>query len=136
MKRIRFVLVPILSIVALVPGIARAAVTVNIFPVAVVQNSGASVSAFLRVRCDPVGVVTRPLEALLTLSQNNQRIYGEGYPTTIVCDGTTRVYHVRVDAFERLFHRGLAYASAFVLICNNSGSVCRDGQASGNIRLT
>lgn len=134
LRLFRILLVVVLT-AALSSGVADAGVTVEIGSFGVVQNDGAAVTTFVKVSCTPVGGVTRPLEALLTLSQNRQRIHGEGYMTTITCNGRARSYLVRVDAFERLFHRGSAYASAFVLVCNNSGSVCRQGQDTRDITL-
>lgn len=136
MRRVGLLIAMLLISVALVPGAADASVAVEIAPVGLIVVDGAEVAAVVSVTCDPVGGVARPLEAVLTLSQNGQRILGEGEMTSILCNGLPSVQVVLVHALERNLKRGFARASAFVLVCNFGVTVCQDGHDSGDILLT
>ena len=68
-------------------------------------------------RCD-AGL--QPLEANITISQDDQRISGQTGLGSIVCDGSTHVNTVTVRPTEGRFHKGEAYASAFLLLYDPS----------------
>jgi hypothetical protein len=91
---------------------AQAAVAVSIEPEAKLVANGA-VRAVVVASCDPGHQV---LEAHLSVSQDNQAIFGQtGIP--VRCDGKSRKYRVTVTPLEGAFHAGDAFASAFVLTC-------------------
>jgi hypothetical protein len=91
---------------------AQAAVAVSIEPEAKLVTSGA-VRAVVVASCDAGHQV---LEAHLSVSQDNQAIFGQaGIP--VRCDGKSRKYRVTVTPLEGAFHAGDAFASAFVLTC-------------------
>jgi hypothetical protein len=91
---------------------AQAAVAVSIQPQAKLVANGA-VRAVVVASCDPGHQV---LEAHLSVSQDNQAIFGQtGIP--VRCDGKSRKYRVTVTPLEGAFHAGDAFASAFVLTC-------------------
>jgi hypothetical protein len=85
---------------------------VSIEPEAKLVANGA-VRAVVVASCDPGHQV---LEAHLSVSQDNQAIFGQtGIP--VRCDGKSRKYRVTVTPLEGAFHAGDAFASAFVLTC-------------------
>jgi hypothetical protein len=91
---------------------AQAAVAVSIEPEAKLVADGA-VRAVVVASCDPR---QQALEAHLSVSQDNEAIFGEtGIP--VRCDGKSRKYRVTVTPLEGAFHAGDAFASAFVLTC-------------------
>jgi hypothetical protein len=91
---------------------AQAAVAVSVAPDAKLVAHGA-VRAVVVASCDPGHQV---LEAHLSVSQDNQAIFGQtGIP--VGCDGKSRKYRVTVTPLEGAFHAGDAFASAFVLTC-------------------
>jgi hypothetical protein len=91
---------------------AQAAVAVSIEAEAKLVANGA-VRAVVVASCDPGREV---LEAHLSVSQDNQAIFGQtGIP--VRCDGKSRKYRVTVTPLEGDFHAGNAFASAFVLTC-------------------
>ena len=63
--------------------------------------------------CDPGHQV---LEAHLSVSQDNQAIFGQT-EIPVRCDAKSRKYRVMVTPLEGTFHSGDAFASAFVLTC-------------------
>jgi hypothetical protein len=90
----------------------QAAVAVSIEPEAKLVANGA-VRTVVVASCDPGHQV---LEAHLSVSQDNQAIFGQtGIP--VRCDGKSRKYRVTVTPLEGAFHAGDAFASAFVLTC-------------------
>jgi hypothetical protein len=91
---------------------ALAAVAVSIEPDAKLVANGA-IRAVVAASCDPGDQV---LEAHMTVSQDNQAIFGQtGLP--VRCDGKSRKYRATVTPLEGAFHPGAAFASAFVLTC-------------------
>jgi hypothetical protein len=87
--------------------------------------------AIVQVEVACVGPV---LEAFVTLSQDDGAVSGDG-PLQPICDGGARTYDVAVTAFEGRFHKGKAFASAFVLLCDEEGTECADGQDSRVVKL-
>lgn len=73
------------------------------------------------------------LEALLTLSQDDQATFGQGSMGVLVCDGVEHQYMVRMRALNGTFHRGPAHASAFALICGELA--CASGGATQTVTL-
>jgi hypothetical protein len=93
---------------------AQAVVAVSIEPEAKLVANGA-VRAVVVASCDPGHQV---LEAHLSVSQDNQAIFGQtGIP--VRCDGKSHKYRVTVTPLEGAFHPGDALASAFVLTCTD-----------------
>jgi hypothetical protein len=112
LRRFVVVLVVTLGLAWVVSVPAQAAVAVSIEPGAKLVANGA-VRAVVVASCDPGHQV---LEAHLSVSQDNQAIFGEtGIP--VRCDGKSRKYRVTVAPSEGEFHAGDAFGSAFVLTC-------------------
>ena len=105
-------------------------------PVVVVRVDDAGVARGNGVTVVPVfvtcagGVV---LEALMTLSQDDQFTFGMAGIPGVTCDGIERKHAVEVRAVSGTFHRGPAFASAFALICG--ASTCIGGNASRIVTL-
>ena len=112
------------------PSQAGEAVAVTIKRSSVVANSGQEVLVRLAVTCEPTEL--QVLEALVQVHQDS--VFGEGFFQPI-CDGVKRFYNVRVPTFDGTFTTGPAHASAFILLCNDEGSLCEQGQDSGTIRI-
>jgi hypothetical protein len=90
----------------------QAAVAVSIEPEAKLVANDA-VRTVVVASCD---LGHQVLEAHLSVSQDNQAIFGQtGIP--VRCDGKSRKYRVTVTPLEGAFHAGDAFASAFVLTC-------------------
>jgi hypothetical protein len=85
---------------------------VSVAPEAKLFRDGA-VRAVVVASCDAGHEV---LEAHLSVSQDNQAIFGET-GIGVTCDGKSRKYRVTVTPLEGAFHTGDAFASAFVLTC-------------------
>jgi hypothetical protein len=111
---------------------AQAAVTVSIGPDAKRIKGGRAVNAVVTVTCDPGFEV---LEAHLTVSQDNQTITGTGGLGAVQCDGTPHTHHVVVNAQEGRYHRGEAFASAFVLVIDPNTNETQQGQATATINV-
>ena len=90
---------------------------------------GQEVDVRVKASCDPIGEV---LEAFVQIHQGD--FFGDGFFTPI-CDGVPRSYLVRVIVLEGALEPGEAQASAFVLVCNEDGSICEQGQDSRLIRI-
>ena len=109
---------------------AREPVEVKLLGSGQLLDGGAVAEVRALVRCDP----TPPLlEAGVTGSQENTVGFGEGFFLSVTCDGRPHVQLARIQTFdEERFRRGKAQVSAFVLLCNESGSECFSG---GDTRL-
>jgi hypothetical protein len=81
--------------------------------------------------CHPVGGVDVPLETGIFVSQGS--VAGEGFFGGIVCDGTIQRWRARVLAFDGVFRRGEAFASGFILVCDDDGSECESDGATRTI---
>jgi hypothetical protein len=128
MRRL-FVLGFAVAVLLLAAGVARAefSATVVLEKKAQVLSDG---SAVVRLQVTCVGPV---LEANLSLTQGNtSNLQGFG---GIVCDGETHTIDVHVTPLEGPYVKGKAFASAFVLICDDSVSECTQGQNFGTVKL-
>jgi hypothetical protein len=69
------------------------------------------------------------LEAFVMLEQQST---GASSQTGMgpICDGTERPYWVRVQSNENGFKAGRTHVSAFVLLCDETGGECVQGQES------
>jgi hypothetical protein len=115
----------------LVPSVS-ADVLVSVDPKARLVDDGAAVSVRVTVQCTAGREV---LEALLTVSQVDQTIVGTGGSAGVTCDGKAHKHRVRVNAQEGSFHKGEAFASAFVLVLDPTTGTTEQGQASGTISI-
>ena len=109
-------------------------------PTAAKQSAGAVEVRLARVaKLGPTGVITgrvkascapgtSVLEALVTASQDDQRIFGQGSILgPIRCNGKARWYDFRVSSQgESPFHTGPTYTSAYLLVYNGD-DVASDG---------
>ena len=78
----------------------------------------------VKVAC-PAGLEI--LEAHVTVSQDDQRLFGQGPISGVHCTGKPRWYRYQARAYEHSFHTGSAYVSAYVL----AGAEHRVRTASG-----
>lgn len=112
---------------------AQGTVTVTIDQNATVLEQGQTLMVRGFVTCTPVAGATEPLEAFVQVSQDEGFIFGEGFIPNVECNGRPQRYLLRAQVIEGTFHRGEAFAGAFVLVCDDEGSVCEQGQASRTI---
>ena len=106
-------------------------VDVRLHPVAQLVPPG-SVVGQVRVSC-PQG--SSVLEALVTLSQDNQHLFGQGAIAGITCNGRSEWYQFQVAPQGEPFHRGHAHTSAFVLVLLASGVETLSGGHSRSINV-
>ena len=115
----RLILATVATAVALT-GVAApaAAQTAELDVLSPAKRKAGDVVVQVAYRCD-AGL--QPLEANITVSQDDQTISGQTGLGSIVCDGATHVNTVRVrpTSGDR-FHHGEAYASAFLLLYDPS----------------
>ena len=123
-------------LLALVPAEAAGAVRVpavlvRLQPSAQLDGAGAATGR-VRVSC-PAGM--QPLEALVTLSQADGAVSGQGAIAPVTCDGRARWYAWRVAAPEAAFSPGPARASAFVLVLDGTGTSTLSGADARVVRV-
>ena len=120
----------LVSLALAAPAAARPAdvVRVHLAPKAVLGTDG-NVAGSVRVSC-PRGL--HVLEAGVTLSQDDQALFGQGFIDRITCDGKQRWYRWRAFWFEQPFHTGTAYASAFVIVTDEASE---DTVSGGDTRI-
>jgi len=106
-------------------------VDVRLHPVAQLVPPGRVVGR-VRVSC-PQG--SSVLEALVTLSQDNQHLFGQGAIAGVTCNGHSQWYQFQVAPQGEPFHRGRAHASAFVLVLLASGVETLSGGHTRSINV-
>jgi hypothetical protein len=131
------VLLAITALAATVPGAsgvgpdpARDPVQVKIIGHGDLLDGGARLEVRVKVRCDPVGELQ---EALITASQDDSAIFGEGFFGRITCDGRPRTYPVRANSLDQPFHAGKAFVSAYVLLFDEESGEDFTGQDTRTI---
>jgi hypothetical protein len=134
MRRIVLVLLVLAGLLSVGVGPAVSApdkVSVHIRRNATISDDGLHVVIKVRVRCPEEPPL---LEAFAYLNQQgNESQFGGLNPT---CDGRWHRMPVSVDSFEEApFHPGRARATAFVLLCDEAGTVCVSGEDSRIVRL-
>jgi hypothetical protein len=102
---------------ALVVAEPAAAQTAELDVLSPAKRKAGTVVVQVAYRCD-AGL--QPLEANITVSQDNQQISGQTGLGSIVCDGSTHVNTVTVRPNAGRFHKGVANASAFLLLYDPS----------------
>jgi hypothetical protein len=107
---------------------AEGDVTVRLHPVASLTPSGVVIGR-ARVSC-PNGAEV--LEAGITMSQDDQQIFGEGFISQIRCNGRKRWHSFQASSTDMPFHRGVAYVSAYVLVEISGGN---DTLSAGHTRF-
>ena len=95
-------------------------------------NTDGSATVPVTVSC-PGGA--KVIEAHLTLSQDDQTIWGMGGIAGIRCNGRPHTYLARVVPVEGAFHAGTAFASPYVLVERRGGKTTESGGAGGTITL-
>ena len=90
---------------------AQAAVSVKLGPTGKLDRGAVVVR--VQVACSADKEV---LEANVSVSQDDGAVSEMGAIAGIVCDGKRRWYEATVTPFDGAFHRGRAFASAFVLL--------------------
>jgi hypothetical protein len=103
-------------------------VRVHLAPKADLGADG-NITGSVRVSC-PAGL--QILEAGVTLSQDDQAIFGQGFIDRITCDGKQRWYRWRAFWFDQPFHTGAAYVSAFVIVTDEN---FEDTVSGGDTRI-
>ena len=70
------------------------------------------------------------------MSQDDQRLFGQGFISGVVCDGRMSWYRYQVAAAEGSFHRGSAYTSAYLLahVPGGAGTVSGGHTRFGRVR--
>lgn len=115
-----------------VPAGAAAAppepVEVRLAPRAVLGEN-ATVTGRVQVTC-PAGLGVT--EAGVTLSQDDQTLFNQGFIDRITCTGRPQWYRYRVFSLEPPFHPGPARVSAFVFVEDASGT---DTLSGGDTRV-
>ena len=112
----------------LLPSLAAAAprsetIKVQVEPQATLV--GSSIDVTVSVKCAPFG---EHFESNITVSQDDQAISAQRGLPIVECDGTWHEYTVRATPFDGEFHRGRAFASAFVSRINPETGETRQGQ--------
>jgi hypothetical protein len=100
-------------VAAIVPTATSAqddAISVEIYDRARLLRSGA-VRVRIDISCEPFGVMG---ENVITITQDDNAVFGQRSIGVLRCDGHRRLYRVVVTPFEGAFHEGDAFASAFV----------------------
>ena len=110
LKRLTFTAAFAVFVLAAAPAVAQAA-TLDVLSPA--KKKGHAVVVDVAYQCE-AGL--QPLEAHITVSQDDQRISGQSGLGSITCDGATHVATVTVSPLEGRFHKGEAHASAFMLL--------------------
>ena len=103
-------------------------VRVQLAPKAVLGPDGV-IAGSVRVAC-PSGL--HVLEAGITLSQDDQAIFGQGFIDRITCDGRQRRYRWRAFSLDQPFHTGPAYVSAYVIVIDDA---FQDTVSGGDTRI-
>ena len=111
---------------ALAGTAAAQTVEVDVLSPAHLNKQDGSVRVRVAYRCDPWGQVQ---EAHVSLSQDDQRIWGMSGLGGITCDGRWHRTTTIVRSFDGAFHKGEAYASAFLLLYDPNTGETRQGQA-------
>jgi hypothetical protein len=105
---------------------------VEVGPTAKLIEDGQFVLVKVKVSCEPG--VDHVLEGLLFVEQEDA--FGEGFLSSVVCDGRPHVHREEVEALDGPFHRGEAFVSAFVLVClDEECENTADGQQTRQVRV-
>lgn len=126
-------------------GFAAAAVVVTIFlsasaaQAAAVATAGdgkanpdGSATVPVTITCSPGA---RVLEAHLTLSQDEQTIWGMAGIANVRCTGRPRTYAVTVRPYDGNFHLGVAFASPYILVEDRRTGTTESGGTFSVIEL-
>ena len=109
---------------------SRGSVAVEFKPLVRLQSDG-SVMVRIRTTC-PTGFTV--VEGPLTVSQDDQSIFGEGFFTSR-CDGRWHKSQVRVQTFEQPFHPGVAQVSASLMVEHPETGEFLQGDHTGQVRI-
>jgi hypothetical protein len=93
---------------------------------------GGSVDVTVRVKCAPFG---EHFESNISINQDDYRIYAHRGLPVVQCDSTWHRYTVRATPFEGSFHRGRAFASAYVSRLDPETGDLRNGYDVRTIRI-
>jgi hypothetical protein len=134
--RHRWLVVPLIALaLGLLPASVVAApksdtIQVRVEPQATLVDG--SIDVTVRVKCDPFG---EHFESNITVTQDDQRIFAQPGLPIVQCDGEWHEYTVRATPFDGSFHRGRAFASAFVSRLDPVTGETRQGQDFRTIRV-
>ena len=123
-------LIGALVIALLVVSPAHAAVTVSVGGGTANPDGSATVS--VTVTCAPG---SRVIEAHVSLSQDEQAVWGMGGLANVRCNGRPNTYLVTVRPSSGSFHAGAAYASPYVLVQNRATGQTESGGGFSEITL-
>jgi hypothetical protein len=124
------IVIGVVALTLVVAPVAYAVVTATVGDGTV--NTDGSATVPVTVSC-PAG--TRVIEALVTLSQDEQTISGMAGIAGVRCNGRPRTYLVRVVPLEGAFYAGTAFASPYVLVERRNGSTTESGGTGSSITL-
>ncbi len=104
------ILVGIVAALLLIASPAHASITAT--AVDGTANSDGSATVPVTFSCPPGW---RVIEALVTLSQDDQSIFGMAFVGGVRCTGRPQTFLVRVVSHDGAFHPGTAFASPYLL---------------------
>lgn len=110
--------------------VVAADVQMKIGPVATALKGGTTVQVPVSTRCDPD--TPELLEAFMTL---NQDIFGDGPVHVGPCDGEWHSSLSQVTGYDGVFRPGPAFASGYLLFCDETGSFCPSAGATREITI-
>ena len=125
-----FLVVGAVALALVVVPVAYAVVTATVGDGT--ANTDGSASVPVTVSCPGGSTV---IEALVTLSQDDQTISGMAGIPGVRCNGRPRTYLARVVPVEGAFHVGTALASPYVLVERRNGKTTESGGTGGSITL-
>lgn len=131
----RWLVALIVLALSLLPTVAAAGPTSDTIQVRIQPQAtlvGASIDVTVRIKCAPFG---EHLESNVTVSQDDQQIFAQPGLPIVQCDSKWHEHTVRATPFEGSFHRGRAFASAFVSRVDPETGETRQGQDVRTIRV-
>jgi len=93
---------------------------------------GGSVEVSVQISCAPFG---EAFESNITVTQDNQAIFAQRFLPAVQCDRKWHTVTVVASPFDGSFHRGPAFASAFVSRVDPGTGEERQGQDVRTIRV-
>ena len=91
-----------------------------------------SIDVTVRIKCAPFG---EHFESNITVTQDDQQIFAQPGLPVVQCDSEWHRYTVRATPFEGGFHRGRAFASAYVSRQDPETGDLLEGQDVRTIRV-
>lgn len=123
-----------LAVAAVVSPAGAASVSVDIGPVAILQEGRQAVVASVDVACPADAPTDGIQENRLEVRQMRRGtlVVAVGGTGSVVCDGMVHTYQITAHVEEptNTFRPGRAVANMFVVICDESGATCLQGDVT------